>query len=431
MRNFQSFIKAASEAIPEDSSPKLFRTWAAISAVAGALGRKAYYDMGPYRLRPNLYICLIGDSGIGKTQSLSIPYNKVYANLIAPISFNEDVQEEYKRIWSRYIDPKNNKPLRIINERITGPQLEVRMSQISAPANIFDDNTFDHIEYEAPLTLVTREFGVLVTKTNETLHTFLTDAWDCNPTAGSDLKTGGTHIVRGPCLNWISCAVPTEFIRNMPENAQEQGLLSRIIPVYFTGKRGQQDIWYGTCTDDKLERLREDLGRIAMMRGRFTFASKEVEDYAREDVREGIQPAPTDPKMREYGARRPAHLLKIAMCVSASHRDDLLITKSDWLEARALLLEIEKSMPKLLAAFGMRDAGHVMDRLTSTVRDYCEINKKDFMPLPAAKRAILTLVRHPAEIDKVIEAAIASGLLAWVDDTRKAIRWTGVNGVTA
>lgn len=424
MRNHRNFITALAEAVPGDTSPLIFRKWAAISTIAGALGRKAYFERGTYRLRPNLFICLVGDSGIGKTQALSLGFGKVFSYLIAPFTSDSEIQEEYKRVWSRYITPPS-KPLRFINERITGPQLEVRMSQISEPVDMMQENSFDHVEYEAPLTLITREFGVLVSRTNETLHTFLTDVWDCNPTAGSDLKTGGTHIVRGPCLNWISCAVPTEFTRNMPENAQEQGLLSRIIPVYYTGERPLQDLWYGECSKSKLDLLREDLGAIAMMRGNFDFDCIQTMEFVRADIQSDIKPIPTDPKMKEYNSRRHAHLLKIAMCVAAAKHNELVITKEDWLEARAYLLEAEKFMPKVLASFGVRDAGQTTDKFYNHVRDYCRLNNKSFIPVTAAKRFILSIVRHPSEINNVIDAAISAGTIMWADDTKKGLRWIG------
>src|SRR5215471_17873329 len=52
-------------------SPKILRTWAAVSAIAGVLERKVWVQTAGDTLYPNLYVILVARPGIGKTVMLT------------------------------------------------------------------------------------------------------------------------------------------------------------------------------------------------------------------------------------------------------------------------------------------------------------------------------------------------------------------------
>ena len=78
---------------------------------------------------------------------------------------------------------------------------------------------------------------------------FLTDMWDAKDSYSHKTKTSGEYIIEGPCLNWIACATPEQFVDNLPEDAKSQGLLSRIIPVFYEGERIPQDLTQKVISD--------------------------------------------------------------------------------------------------------------------------------------------------------------------------------------
>ena len=44
-------------------SPDEYHTWTALSTIGGAVRRRAYFDMGHFKLYPNLYAVLVGPPG--------------------------------------------------------------------------------------------------------------------------------------------------------------------------------------------------------------------------------------------------------------------------------------------------------------------------------------------------------------------------------
>jgi hypothetical protein len=141
--------------------------------------------------------------------------------------------------------------------------------------------------------------------------------WDSRDFFSHQIKTGASQFIKGPCLNWIACATPQQFIEHLPEDAASQGLLSRFLPIYHQGERIPQSLLQERVSDDMLKDLRYDLSLIASIRGKFKF-DEEAEEVAEEDMKIFIPPESKDPNMTEYNHRRSSHFLKVAMSINAS-----------------------------------------------------------------------------------------------------------------
>jgi hypothetical protein len=63
-RNYADFVQASADAIKGSPIPKPFAQWSALSAVAGALGRRVWYPMANYDIRANLFVVLIAPQGV-------------------------------------------------------------------------------------------------------------------------------------------------------------------------------------------------------------------------------------------------------------------------------------------------------------------------------------------------------------------------------
>lgn len=406
MRNFPDFLDALTNVVSGSTIPLPFRRWAAISAVAGALGRRAWYDAGAFKLRPNLFIGLIGGPGSGKSVSLTVPFGEVYSRIGTPAG-SKPGDEAYNLTAQGYgID----RPLYLISDRITPEKLTVDMCD--SERLVHSLSTPNEQFYESSVTLITSEFGAFMTRDNANLQMLMTDMWDAKATFSYRTKNAGVFSVRGPCLNWLFCATPDQFIENLPENAKSQGLLSRIIPVYYEGKDVEYSLFYGKAKSSTLDALAEDLAGISQLNGAFTF-DPALLDEANEDVRTGLMPKPTEPNMAEYCNRRISHMLKIAMVCSASRGDEKVIKKEDWERAKSFLHEAEAQMPKALAGFGMSRVGKMAEDLHTTLRT--KIGKGGIM-LPQFKREILRRVATPSEVEGVLSAMIGSGMISVSDD---------------
>ena len=405
-RNFQNYITACAGSVGDEGIiPEVFRKWAAISSIAGALGRKVWYDFGQFQLKPNLYIMLIAPPGRGKSVSLILPIYTVYGRLaVEPMLQPAD----YPPHLDTY-DMKD-KPLFLLQDKIT-PEDLIRQMKKTGRIN-FDLTKGDQFFHESPLTLVTSEFGSLMNRNDKTLQMFLTDMWDAKERYTYHTKNSGHDLIEGPCLNWIACATPEQFIENMPENARSQGLLPRMIPVLYDGQRSEDKLFYGEINRSTAEYLVRDLAEISQIQGEYRFEDsfrEEVSEY----VRAGMEPRPTDPNLSEYNERRLPHWIKVAMCVSAACGNNRLITREHWDFTRDLMLAAEEKMPEVLKSFGVRNAGRVALDVLEFIKVSSQMKGRTLM-IKEVKREIMRKVTNAAEIDTTYKQMIEAEMIAEV-----------------
>jgi len=70
-----------------------------------------------------------------------------------------------------------------------------------------------------------------------------------------------------------------------------------------------------------------------------------------------------DPRFNGYIQRRPAHLIKISMTMSASRGDDLVLREMDLSRAIEVLETVEKKMPRVFSGLGKSDIADLIPRV--------------------------------------------------------------------
>lgn len=410
-RKFSNWIEACANASNDSIAPKPFQTWSAVSAVAGALGRTSWYSAGQFKITPNLYIVLIADRGRGKSVSLHLPFDDVFGKLVCPITNNEEDIDNARMSYERYLDDPMDLPLRMLRDRITPEKLVVDMRRVTVQD--IDLGSLVEPFYDASITVVTSEFGTFMQRNYGDLQMLLTDSWDAKAEYSYRTKTAGSYIVKGPCVNWIACATPSQFVTHLPEDAMEQGLLSRIIPVHYSGDKAKRKSYYKPHNPTYIEQLRTDLATISRIKGEFKWEKglgAEVDKW----MDEGMQPQVEEPSMEGYNERRFSHLVKVAICFSAAKSNSRIISREDLNEARSLLEITEKHMPTALENFGMSRTGKLAEELALTVRMWYDSKNKP-MPINVFKMQALKKVSSPAEVPAFVESMIESKLVRWTD----------------
>ena len=411
-RTFSDWITACTNISEASIAPKIFQRWAAISAIAGALGRKCWYDAGQFRITPNMFIVLVGEPAVGKGVAMSLPIDMVYRYLCCPVSNRQEDLEEAKASYERYIN-FDQVPLRLEKDRITGEQLAVIMSKVSHMVPEFSQ-PYDPF-YDASLTIAVAEFGVFMQKTYTTLQVLMTDAWDAKPEFNYKTKTAGEFLIKGPCINWIAGATPQQFIDCMPEDAATQGLLSRVVPVLYDGPKPKLRTYYPQLNTTQIEALRRDLGTVSNLKGTFKWETPELGSKVDAWLATGAKPMMIDPVMSGFNERRFAHQMKLAMVISASRSNDMLIKECDWELAKEWLWEVEQLMPKALEKFGRSRVGKMADELATLVRLWYDSKKKP-MPLSLFKIQALRRISSPGELQVLLDTMIESKLVKWAND---------------
>ena len=405
-RNYTDFIQASADAIKGSPIPKPFAQWSALSAVAGAMGRRVWYPMANYDIRSNNFIVLIAPPGRNKSVSLILPFTKVFSKLTTPIGTTEDDQN-FNSGLDQY--GLRNYPLYVVQDRITPEKLAVDMTKITRLDLRLSSPAMDEF-YDSSVTLVTSEFGTFMGRHERYLQMFMTDMWDSKAEYSHKTKTSGEYLIKGPCLNWLACATPEQFVDNLPEDARSQGLLSRILPIYYDGDRIPQSLIQERVSDNTVDNLREDLADIAKMYGPMTF-DKDAFKIVDEDIKAGIPPEPTDNHLSEYVQRRVSHFIKIAIAVSASRRSTRKIMLEDWEFTKELMFAAEKQMPKALEGFGMGRTGRIAHDMVTWLHGTLFNNGRSHMLMKLFKRELLRKVPNPGELEQTIKAMEDSGYI--------------------
>ena len=405
-RNYADFIQASADAIEGSPIPKPFAQWSALSAVAGAMGRRVWYSMANYDIRSNNFIVLIAPPGRNKSVSLILPFTKVFSKLTTPVGTTEDDQN-FNSGLDQY--GLRNYPLYVVQDRITPEKLAVDMTKITRLDLRLSSPAMDEF-YDSSVTLVTSEFGTFMGRHERYLQMFMTDMWDSKAEYSHKTKTSGEYLIKGPCLNWLACATPEQFVDNLPEDARSQGLLSRMLPIYYDGDRIPQSLIQERVSDNTVNNLREDLADIAKMYGPMTF-DEDAFKIVDEDIKAGIPPEPTDNHLSEYVQRRVSHFIKIAIAVSASRRSTRKIMLEDWEFTKELMFAAEKQMPKALEGFGMGRTGRIAHDMVTWLHGTLFNNGRSHMLMKLFKRELLRKVPNPGELEQTIKAMEDSGYI--------------------
>ena len=298
-RHYPDWIAACVAANNDKELPPEFVLWSAISAVAGALGRKNWYDHGSYQVRPNLFIILVARPGLRKTTSMTLPYEKVFPLLTEPMpgttaGIKSEIEMSRQR-WPQYLREDGATPCRLIVGKITVEELVREIAAISQPRLDLPDGLFD-----GSVTIRTNEFGTFMNRGSEGLQIFLTEAWDGVAVYEHRTKNHGIDIVRGLCVNWIAAATPQQFIAHLPSDVAEQGLLSRIIPIYHEVPKLSKSKIRGQKFPPKVvKKLAEDLGEISCMKGEWNWDTET--EVAVGEWLETEEPLPTSYYCCVYG----------------------------------------------------------------------------------------------------------------------------------
>ncbi len=315
MRKVPDWITAYLAYTYDQESPESFHIWNSLSNIAGALRRQVWFDMGYFKVYPNLYVVLVAPPGrCKKTTSMRLARDILVD--VPGLHFTPDSTSREKLILT--------------------------MSQ-------------KYSDGQSAITAHSGEFASFLATSAENMVGFLTDIFDCPGEWKHETKGTGTNLIRAPFFNLLACTTPDDLARKMSINAVGIGLTSRVIFVYEDTPRIRDPI--PTLTADQqalIELLTEDLGTISQIRGEYKFDSPETkESYSKWYRDHLINPNPTgDPRLSGFYERKHIHWLKTAMCMAAAESDELVLTQYHMDRAMMALELVEPNMIHVFAGVG-------------------------------------------------------------------------------
>lgn len=364
-------------------APKRMHFWSGVGAIAGALRRKVWIDMRRFRWVPSFYIIYVAPPGIvAKSTTADIAMNllrKVPGVKFGPNSIT----------WQALV------------------------TEFAAAAEMFEwpVGTGDWHPM-SPLNFVASELGSLVNMQDRDMVNLLIELWDGKEKYDKTTKMSGNDSVDAPWINILGCTTPHWIADNMPQAIVGGGLSSRCVFLYAEEKEKYvayvDEVVNG---DDRAlrEALIHDLEHIATaLVGPFTITEK-ARVWGREWYESFWRSARSrlDDRMLEgYAARKQTHMHKLAMVVSASRRDDLVIDLDELQLANCMLEDLEADMPKVFSRIGRSEASLQAEAFIAMVA-----RQESGIAYDEAYRMIYQHFPDVKDFEGILNGAIRSGQL--------------------
>ena len=354
----QSYLKYTINSEP----PDLYRLWVGVSVMASVLQRKVYLQWEK-KTYPNMYIVLVGPSGKCRKGTAMYPGQALLRNLGVNMSADSTTREA------------------LIKDIKGAEETDVNVK----------DNI---IKIHSSLTIYSKELTVFLGYNNAALMSALTDWYDCDDRWVYRTKHMGTDDIINVYVNLIGATTPELIQTALPQDAIGGGLSSRIIFVYEEDKGKIVPAPFLSPLDKKLgNTLEEDLSKIQLMSGEFKITEEFLEFWIDWYTNQSKNPPISDSKFNGYMQRRPHHVLKLSMILSASEGDTFLIDVCHIKEAIAIMEETEKKMPYTFSGMGQSDLSQVTDSVIRTMAIRGKISHTDLLRMYYLDADKITLSR--------------------------------------
>ena len=277
--------------------PELYHLWSGLTAISSALRRKCYCNWGALRglIYPNMFVSLVGPPGGRKGTAMRIAKSFVQ-NLEIPLGADSlgSTQALYKELMDSedsYIDPQG----------ITRKHKSV--------------------------SIWAEEFQVFLTDKDQMLIPSLTDLFDCANVWKYKTLARKTEDISNVWITIIGAITPDLLQAKLSHEAVGGGLISRIIFVVGQGPKQRKALQFLTEEEEEIQQMLEnDLQEIANLSGQFTLSKEFLKAYVRWYEHEYDESGVPSDKFLGYNHRRPLHINKVCMLLSASESNGLIIT---------------------------------------------------------------------------------------------------------
>lgn len=367
-----NWIKNYMNYVENTEPPELYKKWSAVSTVAAMLQRKTSVLLGDMEVFPNMYVVLVGPSGARKGTAMK-PAGKILSTL---------------------------SNVNIASQSITREALIQQMVNNSGDAISVDGTPLFHNS----TTIFSEELTVFLGYGNLEMLSNLTDWFDCGfgPEGEWTYETigRGAQTIKGVWVNLLGATTPDLIRRSLPVDAIGGGFTSRVIFVYEEKKGKSVPIPFLTQKQKEIgEQLIAYGEDIISLKGVFSLSEQFLTEryipwYEKESIENRFA------KIRNfegYSQRRPVHLLKLCMIMSASRSREMIIKVQDFDEAYQLLVDTEKKMPKTFAGYGDNDNSRIIEDIMTEIAINKVVTRSQLMNMFIAD---ITL----DELDDIIQA---------------------------
>ena len=346
MNLFELFFKYVQNTEP----PLTYFRWSFVAAIGALIGRRAWIDMGRFRVFPNHYVMMIGNPGTRKNTATNIVLKLLYDAGFTAFSATKTRKEKF--LLDLEGTTETNKDSNTVFKNLFG---ETDTSEIVGhePAEVF---------------IIAPEFNNFLPKGDLEFLSDLGDLWDWDDERRFyeyRLKNSKSVRIFQPTISGLFGNTHAGFQEMFPPQALGQGIISRIILVYSepSGKKF-------TFLDSGDPKIRaEIISMLKQIREKVTgtIVIKEEARHALDIIYRSWHDL-EDQRFKHYSTRRFTHLLKLCIVCGAARLVRVLETQ-DILLANSLLTYTESAMPKALGEFGKSKHADAANKIMSVLYD--------------------------------------------------------------
>lgn len=320
----------------ESESPDSYHLWTGLSILASAVRRNVWLNQGTYILYGNLYVVLVGPPGKVR-KSTCIRLGRRLLLETEGINFSAD--------------------------SITREELIRSLGKISTTSK------------QAALTIHSTEMSSLIEPSGIKMIQFLTDIFDGDFKWRYATKGQGKDTIINPVLNILAATTPSWIADGLPADVIGHGFTSRVIFIYAEERRYLRP--FPKEPDANLIKdLQFDLDHISRLEGPFSWGKGTKQVYS--DIYDEIDKnKPDDYRIEGFHNRKDIHVLKVAMLLSISESDSLIIRPTDIETAYDVLNTIEQAMGKTFSAVGKYDHAVDYERIVEAIKAEGEMTSEE------------------------------------------------------
>lgn len=296
-----NFIDAVLKYTEDAETPKIYSYWAALVSMAAVMKSHAYLDRFHYTAYPNIYVLLVGRSGLRKGPAISLAHT-----LVAQVN----------------------------NTKIYSGRVSIQ-GVISDLARATTEENGGPPKTEAAGALFASEFASFIIQDPSAL-TILTDLYDGNyydKIAWSYmLRNSPKETLRKPCITLFGATNEVHLKDAIPPNAVGGGFIARTFIIYSNKKNAINSLTQRPKANITREKLASILLEISKCKGEFKYSDKgrklydEWYDKFQEAGNQGDDTTGTMERLHE-------HILKTSMLISISRKRDMVLEYEDIEEA--------------------------------------------------------------------------------------------------
>lgn len=376
-RRLENFIDSFVEYGQVFNAPDRYLRWAGLFAVTSLVRRAVGVKVRGDILCPNLYIMMVAGPSVGKSQTCKVITDIVQAATdfaFIPSTMTRASMEDFMAGAIKFRKDVNG--------------------------GLINSNEFIGVADEIQGILPDQDLGHL---------TMYNRLYDLPKIYTATTRSNGEVRLEYPYTCLFAGAQPQFLQLTMPEGAWGMGFMSRTIMVFATSKTRKSAF----DVPDKDHKLRADLihdaKAIFNLNGWMKWTPQAVGLYETWWVQHGGVPIPQNKRLAMgYNGRRELHMMKMAMGMSLSESDNLIVQESHVAAAIEMLLEAESFMPHIFNEMAASGSMVAIEDAIDLVRTMAA-NGKD---TPEAALIETLMQRFPStQVMSIIENLLGAGAI--------------------